>query len=165
MEKKIGVYICSGCDIDKAVEISELEKVATKEYKAAVCKNHPFLCSQEGIQLLKDDQKNEGINSFVIAACSQRYHQTTFDLGADNIIIRMPLREQVAWVLEPRDEEGKVNEDTQMAGEDYMRMYCSRVKQQNVPVPYIQESTDKSVVVIGGGITGLTAALETAKAF
>lgn len=164
MEKKIGVYICSGCDIEKAVEISELEKVAAREYKVPVCKNHPFLCSQEGIQLLKDDQKNEGVNSFVIAACSQRYHQTTFDLGDDNMVVRMPLREQVAWILEPRDEEGKVNEDTQMAGEDYMRMYVSRIKQQNIPVPYKQESTDKSVAVIGGGIAGMTAALETAKA-
>jgi quinone-modifying oxidoreductase subunit QmoB len=114
MEKKTGVYICSGCDIDKAVDTAGLEKVAANEYKVPVCKTHPFLCSQEGIQLLKDDQKNEDVNCFVIAACSSRYHQTDFDMGKDSIIVRVPIREQVAWILEQRDEEGKVNEDTQM---------------------------------------------------
>jgi quinone-modifying oxidoreductase subunit QmoB len=109
MEKKLGVYICSGCDIDKAVDVEGLEKVATNEYKAAACKTHPFLCSQAGVQLLKDDMNNEGINTFVIAACSQRYHEQAFDLGEGNLKIRLPLREQVAWILEGRDDEGKVN--------------------------------------------------------
>ncbi len=80
MEKKIAVYICSGCDIDKAVDIEKLVDVATKEFKAPFCRTHPFLCSREGVQLLKDDQKNEGVNCFVIAACSPRYHQLTFEL-------------------------------------------------------------------------------------
>lgn len=164
MEKKTGVYICSGCDIDKAVDTAELEKVATKEYKVPICKTHPFLCSQEGVQLLKDDQKNEGVNCFVIAACSKRHHQSDFDMGAESIVIRAPIREQVAWVMETRDEEGKVNEDTQMAAEDYVRMYASTVRLTNLAEPYIQESPNKDLIVIGGGVAGMTAALEAGKA-
>ncbi len=164
MEKKIGVYICSGCDIDKSIDPEGLEKVAKNEYKVPICKTHPFLCSQEGLQLIKDDQKNEGVNCFVIAACSKRHHQTDFDMGADTIVIRVPLREQVAWILEPRDAEGNVNEDTQMAGEDYVRMYTSTVRLTSVPEPYIQEKTDKSIAVIGGGVAGMTAAVQAAKA-
>ncbi|MBU3916704.1 hydrogenase iron-sulfur subunit [bacterium] len=164
MEKKLGVYICSGCDIGKAVDIEGLEKVATNEYKAASCKTHPFLCSQAGVQLLKDDLNNEGINTFVVAACSQRYQQTTFDMGKGAILLRAPIREQVAWVLEGRDAEGKVNEDTQMAAEDYIRMYTARIKSHCLPEPYIQESTNKSIVVIGGGVAGMTSAIEAAKA-
>jgi len=164
MEKKIGVYICSGCDIDKAIDTEGLEKVAKNEYKVPICKTHPFLCSQEGLQLIKDDQKNEGVNCFVIGACSKRHHQTDFDMGADTIVIRAPIREQVAWILEPRDAEGNVNEDTQMAGEDYIRMYTSTVRLTSVPEPYIQEKTDKSIAVIGGGVAGMTAAIEAAKA-
>jgi len=163
MEKKIGVYICSGCDIDKAVDIAGLEKVAANEYRVPVCKTHPFLCSREGVRLLKEDRKNEGVNCFVIAACSQRYYQTAFDMGKDNIVIRVPIREQVAWILESRDSEGKVNADTQMAAEDYLRMYTSKVKQHNIPVPYEQE-TNKSIAVIGGGMAGMTSAIEAAKA-
>ncbi|MBT7154217.1 MAG: CoB--CoM heterodisulfide reductase iron-sulfur subunit A family protein, partial [Deltaproteobacteria bacterium] len=161
--QKIGVYICSGCDIDKAVDIEKLEGVAKNEYKVPVCRTHPFLCSQEGVQLLKEDQKNEGINSFVIAACSTRYHETTFDMGAENVVVRAPIREYVAWTLATRDEEGNVDEDTQMAGEDYVRMYTSKIKQHTLPVPYEQE-TNKDILVIGGGVTGMTAALEAAKA-
>jgi len=164
MEKKTGVYICTGCDIDKAVDIAPLEKIATGKFKAPICRSHPFLCSQEGVQLMKDDQKNEGINCFVIAACSQRYHQTTFDLGKEAIVIRVPIREQVAWLLEPRNAEGKVNEDTQMAAEDYLRMYTSKVRMVSLPEPYVQEKTSKVLAVIGGGVAGMTAAVEAAKA-
>ena len=121
-EQKIGVYICSGCDIDKAVDTEKLENVAKNEYKVPVCKTHPFLCSQEGVQLLKEDQKNEGVNTFIVAACSPRYHATTFDMGADTIVVRSPIREYAAWTLAPRDEEGNVDEDTQMAAEDSNRM-------------------------------------------
>jgi hypothetical protein len=39
MESKIGVYVCSGCDIDQALDVDELVKVASKECKAPVAKN------------------------------------------------------------------------------------------------------------------------------
>ena len=52
MENKVGVYICSGCDIDKALDVEELSKVAKKECKVPVSKTHPFLCSDEGVQQL-----------------------------------------------------------------------------------------------------------------
>lgn len=163
MEKKLGVYICSGCEIDKAVDVEGLENVAKNEYKA-ICKSHPFLCSQEGVQLLKDGLNNEGVNNVVIAACSARYHQETFNLGKECIVTRVPIREQVAWTLGQRDEEGKVNEDTQMAGEDYIRMYCAKVKNIGLPEPYLQEETSKIIMVVGGGVAGMTAAVEAAKA-
>ncbi len=163
MEKKIGVYICSGCDIDKAVDVEGLEKVAVNEFKAAACKTHPFLCSQAGLQVIKDDQNNEGINCFVIAACSQRYHQNVFNMGEGTILLRAPIRELVAWTLEPRDDEGKVNEDTQMAGEDYVRMYTARIKAHELYKPYKQGETSKGLVVVGGGVAGMTAAIEAAK--
>jgi len=92
MDKKIGVYICSGCDIDQALDVEELAKVAKKECKTPVSKTHPFLCSEEGVQIMKEDQKNESINSFMIAACSQRYHEATFDMGEENIVVRAPIR-------------------------------------------------------------------------
>jgi len=93
MESKIGVYVCSGCDIDQALDVDELVKVAGKECKAPVAKTHPFLCSEEGVQMMKEDQKNEGVNRFMIAACSQRYHEATFDMGDDSLVVRAPIRE------------------------------------------------------------------------
>ncbi len=163
MENKVGVYTCSGCDIDKALDVEELSKVATKECKVPVSKTHPFLCSEEGVQILKEDAKNEGVNRFVIAACSQRYHEATFDLGKENIVVRAPIREYVAWTQKTRDESGKVDEDTQLAAEEYIQMYTSKIKKQGIPVPYEQE-TSKNILVIGGGVSGMTAAIEAANA-
>ncbi|MDY6852630.1 MAG: hypothetical protein SV487_11240, partial [Thermodesulfobacteriota bacterium] len=68
MEKKTAVYICTGCGIGDALDIEELSKVATGEYKAPICKNHPFLCSPEGVGLIKSDIESEGVNTLVIAA-------------------------------------------------------------------------------------------------
>ena len=163
MESKIGVYICSGCDIDQALDVDELVKVAGKECKAPVSKTHPFLCSEEGVQLMKEDQKNEGVNRFMIAACSQRYHEATFDMGDDNIVVRAPIREYVAWTQNTKDEKGEVDEDTQLAGEEYLQMYYAKIKKHGIPEPFEQD-TSKNLLVIGGGVSGMTAAMEAANA-
>ncbi len=44
MDKKLGVYICTGCGIGDSLDIDALKKVATKEFKAPVCKTHSWLC-------------------------------------------------------------------------------------------------------------------------
>ena len=163
MEKKIGVYICSGCDIDKAVDVEELGKVATGECHAPFYRTHPALCSREGLQVIKEDINTEGVDRIVIAACSDRYQADTFDFGTDKLVCRAPIREYAAWTMEPRDEEGKVNEDTQMAASDYVRMYLAKAGMIAVPEPYEQE-TNKDILVVGGGISGMTAALEAGKA-
>ena len=163
MESKIGVYVCSGCDIDQALDVDELVKVAGKECKAPVAKTHPFLCSEEGVQMMKEDQKNEGVNRFMIAACSQRYHEATFDMGDDNIVVRAPIREYVAWTQNTKDEKGEVDEDTQLAGEEYLQMYYAKIKKHGIPEPFEQD-TFKNLLVIGGGVSGMTAAMEAANA-
>ena len=163
MENKIGAYICSGCDIDQALDVEEMAKVAEKEFRIPVSRTHPTLCSEDGVKMLKADRDQEGVNRFMIAACSPRQHEQTFDMGEENIVVRAPIREYVAWVQEARDSEGKVNEDTQMAGEDYVRIHCSQVKKIKLPTTFEQE-TSRNLLVIGGGLSGMTAALEAAKA-
>ncbi len=163
MESMLGVYICSGCDIDQALDVEAMAGVARKEMKAPVCRTHHYLCGEEGVRQMHEDRDKEGVNRFVIAACSHRNHERTFDMGGECIVVRAPIREQVAWVQEPKDDAGKVNEDTQMSGEDYVRMYCSRIKKHQLPEPFQQE-TCRSLLVIGGGVSGMTAALEAARA-
>ncbi len=163
MESKIGVYVCSGCDIDQALDVDELVKVAGKECKAPVAKTHPFLCSEEGVQMMKEDQKNEGVNRFMIAACSQRYHEATFDMGDDSLVVRAPIREYVAWTQKTKDENGEFDEDTQLAGEEYLQMYYAKIKKHGIPEAFEQD-TSKNLLVIGGGVSGMTAAMEAANA-
>ncbi len=157
MDKKLGVYICSGCDIGESVDVDKLLTVAQGEQKIPVCMKHANLCGAEGVELIKKDMKEQGVNSVVVAACSPRVHFDTFSFDPTVYVERVNLREHVAWSHVPKEE------DTQMLAEDYVRMGIIRAKKANAPKPYI-ENINKTVLVIGGGITGMTSAIEATKA-
>ncbi|MCD6561345.1 MAG: FAD-dependent oxidoreductase [Deltaproteobacteria bacterium] len=158
MEKKIAVYICSGCGIGDALDIEQLSKVATDDGGVPICKIHPNLCSKEGVELIKKDISGEEVNTVVIAACSHRVMYDAFSF--ENCILdRVNLREQVVWSHKPGDE------DTQMMAEDYLRMGLAKVGNMELPEPYKpEEEISRDILVVGGGATGLTSALEAAKA-
>jgi quinone-modifying oxidoreductase subunit QmoB len=157
METKIGVYICKGCDIAKALDVEKLSEVATDETDASICKTQDVLCSPEGVASVQADIDGEGVNRVVIAACSQRVFPELFDFGGDVLTDRVNLREQVAWCHAPDDE------DTQMLGEDHIRMGAARLGVTEPPEALIEE-TSKDLMVIGGGISGMTAAKSAAAA-
>ena len=158
MEKKIAVYICTGCGIGDALDIDALSKVAKSEFKVPICKTDGQLCGPEGVALIKQDIESEGVDTVVIAGCSSRVNFDVFKFGTDKIVERVNLREQVIWCHTADDE------DTQMLAEDYMRMGLVKQKNMNIPEPYQVESFSRNILVVGGGLTGLTAALESAKA-
>lgn len=158
MEKKYGVYICKGCGIEKAIDIEKLSKNAAKGAKLPeeTVKNHPILCSPEGLQLIKSDIK-EGTNTIVIAACSPRVKYEEFDFPG-TITERANIRELVAWSQQPNTEEA------QMTAADYLRMGIIKVQKGTLPEPNVLEDLSKTILVVGGGISGLSAALEAANA-
>lgn len=158
MAKKVGVYICKGCGIGEALDVDALAKVASKEYKVPVVKTCDVLCAPEGIELIKQDLAGEGVNLVVIAGCSARVNYDHFDFGPEILVERVNLREQVIWTQPPDDE------DTQMMAEDYMRMTLAKTKNLELPEPFIGENLSKSILVLGGGLAGMTAALEAAGA-
>ncbi len=156
-EKKIGCYICSGCGIGDAVDVDELLSLATDDCDADVAKSHECLCSPEGIEMLRKDIAEEGVNTVVVAACSPRAKKKEFLF--DNVAMeRTSLREFVAWICEPGEE------DTQMLADDYIRMACARAKHVEIPDPYLEGEFNKAILVVGGGVAGMSAALASAKA-
>jgi quinone-modifying oxidoreductase subunit QmoB len=158
MEKKVGVYICSGCGIGDAIDVEQLAKVATSEKKVPVCKVHPHLCGPEGAGLIGQDLAQEGVNTVVIAACSRRVKTDVFSYDPTQVVLdRVNIREHVAWCQPPKAE------DTQMMAEDYLRMSLAKAAKMEVPEPF-QAEINKTILVVGGGITGLTAAKEAAGA-
>ncbi len=156
MDTKVGVYICKGCEIGSSIDIEKLEKEAAGK-KVAVCKSFPVLCTKECVDEIKADIKNEELNRIVIAACSGRVFPELFDFGPDLVTDRVNLREQVAWCHPPNDE------DTQMLAEDYLNMGIVRVQHSEPPEPYTEE-TSKDILVVGGGMAGMTAAKSAAAA-
>jgi len=157
MEKRIGVYICKGCNIGDAIDTERLVEIASKRYGVPVCKSHDFLCGPEGLEGIKNDINNEGINTVVIAACSPRVKHGEFSFP-NTTVERMNIREFVAWSQEPKTAE------TQTLAEDYMRMWIVKAQKGNPVEPYILDETCKDILVIGGGITGMTSALGVADA-
>lgn len=158
MEKKIGVYICTGCGIGDALDIDALGGIATDEFKVAVCKQHSFLCSPEGVAEITRDLADEGVNTIVLAACSPRVMSDVFDFGMDKVLERVNLREQVVWTHTPNDE------DTQMMAHDQLRMAVTKALEMLPPEPFLAENPSKTVLVVGGGLAGMTAAGEAGKA-
>ncbi|MEW5995338.1 MAG: FAD-dependent oxidoreductase, partial [Candidatus Zixiibacteriota bacterium] len=155
MDPKIGLYICKGCDIAASIDVDKL--VGDASGKVAVCKTHDVLCSQSGIDLIKNDVGGEQLNRVVVAACSGRVFPELFEFGDGVLTDRVNLREQVAWCHSPNDE------DTQMLAEDYVNMGIVKLTNSAPPEACIEE-TSRDILVIGGGVTGMTAAKAAAAA-
>ncbi len=169
MDKKYGVYICEGCGIAESLDVDALKSVAADEGRTA--KTHPILCSPEGVDFLKKEIA-DGVNTLVLCACSRRVHYDTFRFDGC-IVDRVNLREGVVW-CHPRDKFPKLTEEekaggdafdrVQMMAEDYLRMGMARVQKVALPEPYKLETTSEKILVIGGGVTGMSAALDAARA-
>ena len=157
MPKKLGVYLCTGCSLGEAVDTAELVKVAARELKVPVCRTHPFLCGAEGRGLIQQDLTAGEVDTVVIGACSPRVKIDAFDFNHGSIVERVNLREHVAWSHKPKDE------DTGMLAADYLRMGVTRAL-KTTPFEPASGEISSTVLVVGGGVTGLTAALETAEA-
>ena len=157
MPAKLGVYICTGCGIGDALDAGKLAKLAKSEYKAAVCRTHAALCGAEGLGEIRQDMAAGSVDTIVTAACSPRFKAELFNFNHGTVVERVNLREHVTWCHKPQDE------DTQMLGEDYLRMGIVRALKTERAVP-LTEAICRTVLVVGGGVTGITAALEAADA-
>ncbi|MCG8429404.1 MAG: hydrogenase iron-sulfur subunit [Chromatiales bacterium] len=159
-EKKFAGYICTGCGIGDRLDASQLEMTATRDGKMQSCKQHEMLCNAEGVKMIRDDIDNEGVTHIMIAACSRRAKVEAFNF-TDVAMSRANLREGVIWV---RPEDDEHQETTQEMADDYIRMACAEVKYMTKPSTSGEQELNKNILVVGGGITGMTAAIESALA-
>ncbi|HCU54596.1 MAG TPA: heterodisulfide reductase, partial [Gammaproteobacteria bacterium] len=158
-DMKVGAYICKGCGIGERLNVAQLVNIAQKEGKAPIAREHEFLCNASGVEMIKNDIANEGVNHVVIAACSRRAKAETFNF--DNVAVnRTNLREGVIWVT-PADDDKK--EIVQEMAADYIRMGCAEVKKMEAPQANPNHGNNRRILVVGGGISGMTAALEASK--
>jgi quinone-modifying oxidoreductase subunit QmoB len=156
---KIGAYICKGCGIEDRLDVGQLVTTAKRDGKAAIAKEHEFLCNADGVKMIQDDIDNEGVNRVVIAACSRRAKTEAFSFEGVTLS-RANLREGVIWVRPDTDE---ARETTQEMADDYVRMGCAEAKYMKTPSASGEQALNRRVLVVGGGISGLTSALEAAR--
>jgi quinone-modifying oxidoreductase subunit QmoB len=175
MDKKTGVYICSGCGIGDLLDVDALVEAA-EEASPAKVETHAAFCGDEGLAQIKADVA-DGINTVVIAACSPRACAEKFKFDGC-IVERVNLREQCVYVQptdaeidamdEDDDTKTNLKESRQELAEDYIRMSMARVGKSSLPEPYAgpAEGTEfsRTVLVVGGGTAGLTAARDASAA-
>jgi quinone-modifying oxidoreductase subunit QmoB len=170
MDKKYGVYICTGCGIGDTLDMDALKSIPDDE--GVNCTTHPFLCSKAGVELIQKDIDEGKVNAMVIGACSRRVNFDVFNFPGC-IIERSNLREGVVWphsretypaLTEEQKDDGESFDQVQMKAEDYIKMGMIRLEKVNLPEPYQTQSFSKKVLVLGGGVTGMSAALDAAKA-
>jgi len=159
---RIGVYICHcGTNIAGSVDVKKVAECAFTFPNVVVARDYTYVCSDAGQALIKQDINNLKLNRVVIAACSPTLHELTFgkcveDAGLNRYLITMAnIREQCSWVHVHQPEEA-----TEKAI-DLVRMAVARASLLK-PLEAIKVSVRKSSLVIGGGITGIQAALDLA---
>ena len=155
---KTAAYICGGCGIAERLDTAQLALIAEREGKMELVRQHPFLCSGEGVETIRADIDKEGVTHLAIAACSRRAKTEAFHFpGA--AVTRANLREGVIWV---RPDAEEARETTQEMAADYVRMACAEAKKLKVPAGHEETGKAKRILVVGGGVSGMTAALDHA---
>lgn len=165
MKAKIGVYVCEcGPNIGQSIDIPRvLEATAALEgYGDAeiVSKSFGLLCSGDGKEYLKKEITENGYTHLVVAACSPRDHNSTFmgvckEAGLNPYLYKIiNIREHCGWII--HDKEKATGKAIQ-----YIRAGISRVLYQSELFERQLEITP-DVLVIGGGIAGMEAALSLA---
>lgn len=157
-DNKFAAYLCTGCGLGETLDFDGMEKIAKREGKMSLIKRHDFLCSAAGVQTIRDDIENDGVTHVMIAACSRRAKAEAFRFP-EVAMSRANLREGVLWIVAKGDVHDEVRQEM---ADDYIRMGCAELKKMKVPGGNPDRGANKRILVVGGGVTGLTAALEAA---
>ena len=159
---RIGVYICEcGINIGAVVDVAEVVRFAEHLPNVVVARQSRYTCSESGQETIKQDIQELNLNRVVVASCSPRMHETTFqnavaEAGLNPYYFQMAnIREHVSWIVK----------DPAQATTKAKRLVSAAVARVNwhSPLEARQESVTQAVLVIGGGIAGIQAALNIAE--
>ena len=164
MSERIGFYICHcGINIAYRVRVKEVAEYVATLPGVAISRDYLFMCSDPGQDLIENDIKAHHLNRVVVASCSPRMHEKTFrgaceraGLNPYRAFHMVSVREHVSWVTENEDaatEKAKV-----LVGAGVMRV----VHQYDLIPGRFPVCTN--TLVVGGGIAGMQASLDIAKA-
>ncbi len=158
-EPRIGVFVCNcGINIGGIVKVPEVAEYAKTLPGVTYVEDNLFTCSQDTQDKIKEVILREGLNRVIVAACTPRTHEPLFqetmrDAGLNKYLFEMAnIRNQCSWV------HSKEKEEATRKSKDLVRMAVARA-QLIQPLPQPTISVDSKALVIGGGISGMTAAI------
>lgn len=162
-EPRIGVYICHcGSNIAGVVDVKALAEQTSKLPAVTITRDYKFMCSDPGQDMIKKDIVKNHLNRVVVASCSPLLHEHTFrkatsEAGLNPYFFHMVnIREHDSWV---HTDKGSATEKAM----DLVRAGVERVKHHK-PLTTQRVPINPNVLVVGGGIAGITAALTLADA-
>ena len=158
---RVGVYVCHcGTNIAGTIDVRRLAEYAATLPGVVVAREYKYMCSDPGQQLIKEDVRAHDLNRIVVAACSPTLHEKTFrqataQAGLNPYYFQMVnIREHDSWVH--TDKEAATEK-----AEDLVRAAVRRVKLHE-PLERKRVPVKADVLVVGGGIAGIHAALTLA---
>jgi heterodisulfide reductase subunit A len=160
---KIGVFICHcGSNIAATVDVKKVAEAASGMTDVAYAVDTMYACSEPGQQAIEEAVKKYGLTGVVVASCSPRMHEPTFRravarAGLNRYMFEMAnIREHVSWI-------GRDKEPNTAKAIDLVRMAVEKLRLDRELFSKKIPATRK-VLVIGGGVAGIQAALDCADA-
>lgn len=163
MDNRVGVYICHcGTNIAGMVDVEDVACWASEQPGVEIAREYKFMCSSLGQELVEKDIKELNLDRVVVAACSPHMHEKTFRgacqrAGLNPFLFEMAnIRELDSWATTDRVA-------ATHKAKAIIKGAIERVAYHQPLEPVVVE-INPQVLVVGGGIAGITAALELANA-
>ncbi len=162
-EPRIGVFVCHcGINIGGVVNVPEVVEYAKTLPNVAYAEANLYTCSQDTQKLIREKIEQYKLNRVIVASCTPRTHEPLFretvqEAGLNPYLFEMTnIRDQCSWVHmhEPKEATEK--------SKDLVRSIVAKAKLLK-PLKKPTINVTPAALIIGGGVSGMTAALELAK--
>ncbi len=164
MEKnppRIGIFVCEcGGNIGDVVDVKTVIEAAKNWEAVVVAKEHEYLCSKPAQEMIIQAIKKNNLDRVVVASCTPRMHLATFQsvlerAGLNPYMLEfVNIREQCSWVHGPKPSTEATKKAITIIRGGYER------SRELEPLETVSEKGSREILIIGGGIAGITAALE-----
>ncbi len=162
-EPRIGVFVCHcGINIGGVVRVPEVAEYARKLPNVVYAEENLYTCSQDTNEKIKQRIKEHNLNRVIVASCTPRTHAPLFQNTVRQAGLNMHLfemaniRDQCSWVH--THEPDKATEKAK----DLVRMAVAKARLLE-QLPRITVPVKKSALILGGGLSGMTCAVQLAE--
>ena len=159
---RLGVFVCHcGSNIASTVDVADVAEEAKKFPEVTHAEDLQYTCSEPGQEAIVEAIKNYDLDGVVVAACTPRMHEPTFRrtlerAGLNRYMFEMAnIREHVSWV--GQDKEANTAKATELVRKSVEKL------RRNRPLQPKHFDINKRVMVVGGGVAGIQAALDCAE--
>lgn len=161
-EPRVGVFVCHcGANIGRVVDVPEVVKYASGLKNVVHAQESLFACSTDNARQISDTIREKGLNRVVVAACTPRTHEPLFrdtcrEGGINQYFYEMAnIREHCSWV------HSKDAKNATRKAKEIVRMSVARTSLLE-PLKEYELPMNKTALVVGGGLAGMTSALSMA---